>query len=654
MDVIDLIRSQDVPGLKDHLKKASRALDVKTEEGVWAFHEAIRLGNPEMIKFIIEYAIINPNLRDDEGNQALHYGVCSGNLEVVRYLTERVGMSVVYGNLKGETPLDWAVRLGKREIQQYLEERLGCRYDQVYHNPVRRGVFPDPSIVRVGKDYYMVNSTFMFFPCIPVSHSRDLIHWEIIGYAITRADWAGLSKVEGGGGYWAPDISYNEGRFYITATCRSEEEGRVKRLQMVTSSEYPQGPYCEPVFLDEDGIDPSIFTDVDGRRYMLLNRGARIFEISRDGREILSRPKLLWYGDMKKASEGPHLLYKGGYYYLFMAEGGTGWNHRITVARSKDLMGIYEPSPYNPILRQWDQEALIQCAGHGKPVETAEGDWYMVYLCTRIPDGKHGVLGRETALDPMTWTEDGWPVVNRLRGPSSMQVKPGCCGSAGISGGGDRHSEAEPWPYSGRIWDERDGFPQPGVWGTWCMPRGTDLPFFGTDGRGFWIEGDKTDLCCLEHRTTLLKRQQEFAFNMGICLRAGALADGEDAGLTCYYDESSYLKFGAACREGKQGILAAEFVDDRYVSSLFFPVGIQDDIQLRIETDFLRRSCLWRFVEEETWNQAAAFENTGYLSSEGLKKGKRFTGAMAGFYVHGTGRVYVRDFYCIGSKPQLS
>jgi len=686
MTVIDLIRNNDLDGLKRHLEKEIRALDVMTEEGIWATHEAIRLGNPEMVRFIMEYAIINPNLRDGQGNQALHYGVESGNLEIVRYLTERVGMPVLYGNLRGETPLDWAAKLGQKEIQAYLEEKAGCRRDQMYHNPVRRGMYPDPSVVRVGEDYYMVNSSFVFFPCIPISHSKDLVHWETIGYAITRADWAGLSGLEGGRGYWAPDISYYEGRFYITATYRLGDEGRVKRLQMVTSSERPEGPYCQPVFLDEDGIDPSIFTDVDGRRYMLLNRGARIFEISRDGREILSKPELLWYGDFKKASEGPHLLYKDGYYYLFMAEGGTGKGHRITVARSRELKGVYKPSPYNPILRQWDDQALIQCAGHGMPVETAEGDWYMVYLCSRMPDGEHGILGRETALDPITWTLDGWPVVNRLQGPSVQQRCPGDWqGEPREEAPKEDASKAEA-PKEDVKREEapkedtpkKDGpkedaskteapkedgpredvpkedvpkedagsvdFPAWETWGEWCMPRGTDSPVFGTDDHGFWLLGDGMDLCRLEHRSTLLRRQQEFQFTMSAWIEVPSLKQGEDAGLTCYYDENSYLKFGTACRQGKTGILAEEFVDDQYVSSLFIPAGEEGLVQLKIETDFLKRTCFYRFEEKAAWIQAAVLEDTGYLCSEGLKKGKRFTGAMAGFYVHGDKRMYVRDF----------
>ena len=237
-------------------------------------------------------------------------------------------------------------------------------------------MFPDPSIVRVGKDYYMVNSSFIFFPCIPISHSKDLIHWEIIGHAVTEPEWASLDELEGGRGYWAPDISYDNGKFYITATYRLNDTGTVYRKQIVVSSEKPEGPYSKPAIIDEDGIDPSIFHE-DGRHYMLLNRGARILELNADCTKQISEAELLYYGDQKRAPEGPHLLKKDGYYYLFLAEGGTGAGHRISVARSKTLMGNYEPCPYNPIMRQMDEGAAIQRCGHGKPVCTQNGEWYI-------------------------------------------------------------------------------------------------------------------------------------------------------------------------------------------------------------------------------------------------------------------------------------
>lgn len=643
-NIFEIIKARDLNALKAFLVQFPRGLDVEAEDGAWALQEVMRQGSLEMARFVVEYGIVNLNLIDREGNTVLHYGVESGNLELIKYLVERVDSPITQANLRGETPFDKALRLGQTEILQYFEEKLGATAEELYHNPICRGMHPDPSIVRVGQDYYMVNSSFLFFPCIPISHSEDLIHWEVIGYAITNPEWARLKGLEGGRGYWAPDISYFEGRFYITATYRLNEGGIPQRLQMVTSSEKPEGPYCEPVFLDEDGIDPSIFTDLDGKRYMLLNRGARIFEISKDGREILSEPKLLWYGENKKASEGPHMLYKDGYYYLFMAEGGTGMGHRITVARSRALMGVYEACPYNPILRQWDEKRQLQCCGHGMPVETPEGDWYMVYLCNRPGFAGYAVLGRETALDPITWTADGWPLVNSLRGPSDLQRKPQC-GNSAAKGEAGRKSK---WSGAGTTAQEPDVIdPENGIWGDWSTIRGFVPGTFAGEGEEIRIRGNGIDLNTLDYNSVLLKHQREFCFEVScrVAVEENADCADWDAGLTCYYDENSYLKLALCMRCGKLGVLAAEYVDDCYVTEKFLSLeekepaemqqsGMKETAELRIVTENLKRSLYFK-GKDGGWQLAAVFENTAYLSSEGLKKGKRFTGAAAGIYVNG-------------------
>ena len=652
-NIFSIVREQDISALKQQVHNNPKIMAEANEEGIPALHLAMETGNLKMVKFIIEYSIVNPCLLDKEGNTILHYAVKSGNLELVRYLVERVGMAIDQANLLGVTPFDVAIGLEMTAICVYFEEMLGCTMDELYHNPIRSGMHPDPSIVRVGEDYYMVNSSFVYFPCIPISHSKDLIHWEVIGHAITNPEWARLKDLEGGRGYWAPDISYYEGKFYITATYRMNDGGEKLRYQMVTSSEKPEGPYFEPIFLDEDGIDPSIFTDVDGRRYMLLNRGARIFEISPDGREIIGEPKLLWYGHNKKASEGPHLLYKDGYYYLFMAEGGTGMGHRISVARSKTLMGVYESCPYNPILRQWDEERQLQCCGHGKPVQTAEGDWYMVYLCYRLGTSGYGFLGRETAMDPITWTADGWPIVNSLKGPSDLQRKPKICLTGETmncgNAGGDLCEKMK--SQNGRKENVGPRFaPDRGVWGDWSAVRGANPGNYGSYGEGIIIHGTGADLNQSGFGNILVKPQPDFSFEMGCGVQvkathqSGQAAEGNvsddiytldwDAGLTCYYDENSYLKLALARRQGKLCVLATEYVDDRYVTEEMVPLESMD-VEFRIVTNGLKRECYYRVSNHGDWCHVTTFENTAYLSSEGLSKGKRFTGAMAGIYVHG-------------------
>lgn len=577
---------------------------------------------------LVEYTAVDIRDTDKERNTALYYGVKSGNLQVVSYLTGRTGLNPTAGNQYGETPYDLAYRLGYGEIVDYFGKQCGFAYEESYHNPIRRGFFPDPSIVRVGEDYYMVNSTFCFFPCIPVSHSRDLIHWRIIGYAITRPEYAHLDKLDGGRGYWAPDISWCDGRFYITATLRLNDGMEEKRVQMVTSSDKPEGPYEEPSWIHEDGIDPSVFHDDDGRKYMLLNRGARILELSGDCRRQISPARLLWFGDFKRKPEGPHLLRHGGYYYLFLAEGGTGRGHRITVARSRELMGTYEPCPYNPVLYQWDDNAPIQCCGHGKPVRLPDGSWWIVYLCLRKLDGEYGILGRETSMDPLEWTPDGWPMINRGRGPSSQQKRPTAATGNEMPVMEDGKDVA-----AGPV----GGYP---AWmgEEWMTPRPLSRERISLKENLLRLTGQKEDLNSRECRSVLLKRQEFFDFEAVCSFHVPELADGESLGLTGYYDENSYLKYGVGCRNGKYGIVFQEYAGEGYKCSRFHDVFKEEDgcgmeVRCKMKTEGLKR----RFYYDigDGWIETDTAEDTKYLSSEGLVMGKRFTGAMAGVYVKG-------------------
>ena len=634
--LLEAVRKRDADLFIKILKYEPTAIHAE-EDGVPAALLAAQTGDMKMLSYVVEYSMASLNTVDEEKRTILHHGVMSGSVEAVRYLTERGGMSPTDGDRYCVTPFDLAARQGFQGITDYFSERLGCSYGEMYHNPVLSGAFADPSVVRVGEDYYMVNSSFIYFPCIPISHSRDLIHWEIIGHAITDPQWAALDGLEGGRGYWAPDISWHKGRFYITATYRCNDTHTVYRRQMVTSSERPEGPYCEPAWFDVDGIDPSIFTDDDGRRYMLLNRGAKIFEISEDGKRQLSEPVLLYYGDQKRAPEGPHLLKKDGWYYLFLAEGGTGMGHRVTAARSKSLFGVYEPCPYNPILRQWNEDAPIQRAGHGKPVQTQNGQWYMVYLCGRPVEGKYSILGRETALDPITWTEDGWPLVNHLDGPSVLQRKPDLPKFTAREQGLDRFDGKE-------------------LGKQWMTPRPPEAGGIRVADGCLWLTGSKADLHGTACRSVVVRRQQHFCFEARTRLLVEDLLDGQEAGLTCYYDENTYLKFGLCRREGNVVFRLVEWIDDRetrtWQSPPLEPASVQVSapvsvpklaslsgegertwqIELGVETRLLERHFLYRMAGAEEWTEAAVFPQVTCLCDEGLNKGKRFTGAMVGMY----------------------
>ena len=629
------IEEKDFDTFRDVLLHEPAAINQLTEDGIPAFMLAAKLGDLSWIKHIVEYSMASMNTRDKQYRNILHYAVLSGKTDAIPYLVERVGMSAMDGDAQLITPYDLAHQHGYTDIEAYFDTYYHTTYENTYHNPIRTGMHPDPSIIRVGNDYYMANSTFIFFPCIPISHSTDLIHWEIIGHAITNPDWANIDDLEGGRGYWAPDISYKNGKFYVTATLRLNDTGVIRRRQMVVSADKPEGPYSEPFFIEEDGIDPSIFHDDDGRSYMLLNRGARILELDLEHGKQISPATLLFYGDQKRAPEGPHLLKKDGWYYLFEAEGGTGEGHRITVSRSRTLMGTYEPCPYNPIMRQWLPDAPIQRCGHGKPVMTQNGEWYMVYLCGRQIDKKYSMLGRETALDPITWTPDEWPIVNRLQGPSCQQQKP----------------SLPPM----KLTEKANGFGDNRLSCDFMTPR-TPTPdgIRVTDGV-LSLEGSALDLHDMHAKNILVRRQCHFVFSCGVTMNYSTLQNGQDAGMTCYYDENTYLKFSVFKKNDRYILAVAEQIDEE--TPVSFETDVTDAvvegmaknqpfIALQIDTNYLKRSFSYSFSGQEK-KALGTLDNVYYICDEGIRRGKRFTGATIGVYAYAGDmptRVEFQDF----------
>ncbi len=629
-----LIREIEENNLENVREMLIRRPEIVSREALFS---AAGGGELDILKYLVEYSRISLNEFDDEHRNVLHYAAESGCLDVFQYLVEKCGMDPLSGDRNLTTPWDIVHRRmtsystlldgtedtndtlfgGYCEIEEYLQKRYGHSYDDFYRNPIRCGFFPDPSICRVGEDYYMVNSSFIFFPCIPISHSKDLIHWEIIGHAITNPQWARIDELEGGRGYWAPDISFYEGRFYITATYRLNDVPPVYRRQIVVSSERPEGPYTEPAFIDEDGIDPSLFSDDDGKRYMLLNRGARILELDKSGTKQISQAKLLFYGDHKRAPEGPHLYKKDGYYYLLEAEGGTGPGHRVTVSRSKELFGNYEPCPYNPIMRQSDPDAAIQRCGHGDLVETQDGRWFMVYLCGRMIGDGYSILGRETAIDPVTWTADGWPIVNDLKGPSVMQIKP-----------------LADCPLT-----ESTGISPCGLPFEYMTPRSFkegDVKYI-PDLKRMEIRGSKVPLSSVDSRNIVLRRQTSFEFEYSVTLDIPEMSEGQSVGMTGYYDENTYLEFGITCQDGLIYLYSNEHIDeeDRFIRA---KDPVPSDIikmGLKMKTDHLIRELSYSYAtESDEYTDFVTLENVYYLCDEGLKKGKRFTGAMVGMFAY--------------------
>lgn len=299
---------------------------------------------------------------------------------------------------------------------------------QSFTNPILAGFYPDPSICRAGNDYYIVNSSFAYYPGLPIFHSKDLLNWQLIGHALDRPEQLNLDGAGVSRGLFAPAISYHNGTFYIVCTLID------KLGNFVITAKDPKGPWSNPVALPRvNGIDPSLFFDDNGRSYIVYNsippnnislhdghRTIRMMEFDAEHLKVLGEEKLLINGgtDMAKKPvwiEGPHFLKEDGWYYLICAEGGTGYNHSEVVFRSKSVEGPFISYEKNPILtqRQLDPKRNnpVTTTGHADFTEGPDGKWWAVFLGCRPYEGDHYNTGRETFMAPVEW-KGGWPTIN--------------------------------------------------------------------------------------------------------------------------------------------------------------------------------------------------------------------------------------------------
>jgi xylan 1,4-beta-xylosidase len=293
-------------------------------------------------------------------------------------------------------------------------------------NPILPGFHPDPSIVRVQDDYYIANSTFEWFPGVRIHHSKDLVNWRPIGYALDRSSQLNMLGNPDSGGIWAPCLSYDKGIFYLVFTDVKRLNGDYKDSHnyLVTSTSI-EGPWSEPIYLNSVGFDPSLFHDEDGRKWLVQMiwdpsgprdsfhsyfAGIVIQEYCLQSQSLIGERREIFGGSSLGVTEGPHLYRMKGYYYLLTAEGGTAWDHACTLARSKNLFGPYEMNPNGHLLTSKDSpSAELQRSGHGDIVITQEGEVYLVHLCGR-PLANRGVcpLGRETAIQKLRWDQEDW------------------------------------------------------------------------------------------------------------------------------------------------------------------------------------------------------------------------------------------------------
>ncbi|MEV6966601.1 glycoside hydrolase family 43 protein [Hamadaea sp. NPDC051192] len=291
-------------------------------------------------------------------------------------------------------------------------------------NPVLPGSHPDPSILRVGDDYYLATSTFEWYPGVRVHHSRDLVRWQAIGGILDEPRLLDLTGCPDSGGVWAPNLTYADGLFHLVySNISTYAGGFTDGPNHLVTAPAIEGPWSEPVLLHARGFDASLFHDGDESWLINLvhdwrpgyggSAGLEATRYDRADRRLVGTPQRIQLPPKAGWIEGPNLYRRGDWYYLITADGGTSWEHQVTVARSRTLTGPYERDPNSPLLTAKHRpDWPLQKAGHGSLVPAADGEWWLAYLVAR-PIGVHGpcILGRETALARVEWTDDGWPVV---------------------------------------------------------------------------------------------------------------------------------------------------------------------------------------------------------------------------------------------------
>lgn len=505
-----------------------------------------------------------------------------------------------------------------------------------YRNPVLAGFYSDPSLTRVGEDYYLTASTFTYFPGLPVFRSRDLVHWTQIGNAIDRPGQLNFDGLDLSRGVFAPDISHHAGIFYIVNTC-VDCGGN-----FIITAKNPAGPWSDPVWIkDVTGIDPSLFVDDDGAAWLMNNaapagpvlyEGHRAIWIRRFDLKTLktSGPAMMIVDggvDISQKpiwAEGPHIFKRDGRYYLITAEGGTAINHSQVVYRGDSPEGPWTAYP-RPILTQRDLEPLrrypVTSAGHADIVETQNGEWWATFLATRPYGADLYNTGRETFLLPVHW-RDGWPVI----------TAPGQ-GIAPVVRHPDLPREKVPaTPTSGNfvLREEFDGKTLAPYWMTPRVPKSAwHLLRAGTlelTPRGPRI-GEKLQ------PSFIARRQQHLAMTASTSLRFDAGRPGDKAGLAVYQDDAHYYFIGIVNDDGRRVLRverrasAKDSVDGAVLASVPF-ADATAQIQIRARGgryDFSYRT------GQGGWTPLLSDADGTILST---KVAGGFVGAMIGLYSH--------------------
>ena len=505
-----------------------------------------------------------------------------------------------------------------------------------FANPILQGFYPDPSIVRVGSDYYLVNSTFAWFPGMPIFHSRDLVHWTQIGNAIDRPGQLDLAKANMGLGLYAPDISFHDGKFYILNTCVACGGN------FVITAKRAEGPWSDPVWLpDVDGIDTSLFFDDDGSAWIVHNgpppgrpkyEGHTALWLQKFDAKTLKtfgKPEVLVdQGTHPERNpiwiEGPHIFKKDGFYYLIAAEGGTAEQHSEVVFRSSEVTGPYVPLDSNPILTQRDlpedRPNPITSTGHAKFVDTP-GGWWAVFLGVRPYDAAGDFnTGRETFMMPLRW-QDGWPRITNAR-----QRVPWLAKAASLP-----RQPKGPVPLNGDF-TLRENFDRQQLPLYWMQLRNPEGHWWRITKGALELDARPIALGDGGNPSLLARRQQHLNASVTTQVRFRPSDDESEAGLVAMQGDEYWYFIGVGSDHGRPVVRVRSRAgrDMRTLGEVALGVSAAAPIQLRISARRAAYDFAWS-TDGKHWRTLVRGADGTILST---KKAGGFVGAVFGMYAH--------------------
>ncbi|WP_067625702.1 glycoside hydrolase family 43 protein [Alicyclobacillus acidiphilus] len=489
-----------------------------------------------------------------------------------------------------------------------------------YENPIIPGFYPDPSICRVGAEYYIVTSSFEYFPGIPIFKSNDMVSWEQIGYVLTRRSQLTLDGAYRSGGIFAPTIRHHNGRFYVVSTNVSHGGN------FLVWAENPRGPWSDPIWIDQEGIDPSLLFDNEKVYFSSTGvdptsgePGICQCEIDIETGQRLTESRLIWKGTGGAYPEAPHLYRIGGMYYLMIAEGGTEYGHMVTIARSSSPYGPFAPCPSNPILSHRSLDHPIQATGHADLVEDTDGQWWLVCLGIRpvgYPKCHH--LGRETFLTPFLWNSQGWPEVGDHGRVHLSMNTPGQAGSQQVIAHMGRDDFDA--PALGLDWNFRRN-PSPDDWSLTEHPSSLTL-----HGPSACLDTER------ESPAWVGVRQRHFWCQFQAVMEFDPVQENEEAGLTVFMNEQFHYDIGVGYRDGERCVFFRRTLGT--LQKVEYCGAIQEGaVILEVTAD--QHGYEFKYGHHERHMNRVGAGETRYLSTE-VAGG--FTGTFFALYATGNGR----------------